>query len=765
MNPTSCFYNQHKYKLENLEKRLTLAPPSEASNMPKAESFSMSIQKKEEVPDVPPPSGAKDLNNPEYFINREISWLKFNARVLEEAQDKLNPLLERLRFLTICENNLDEYFMVRVAGVKQKIANDILDLGPDNLSPRQQLEAIQKIVASFYEQLYSVLNTEIIPDLNSLGFEFLSLNKLNRTEAAHIKEYFLNDIFPILTPLAIDPGHPFPRLMNRSLNLAVLLTREHIKNPLFAVVQVPTNMPRLYLLPNSTSRKRKYVWLEEIIIHHISLLFAGFQVQEVYPFKLTRDSDLIIEEDEVDDLLLTIQQELRQREKGASVRLEINSKMSADMISWLKESLTLGEEDIYLCDGPLPLSGYKVLFDDELLMNESYKPFTPLVPIEYDKPSDIFELIKKHDIFMHHPFDSFSIVEDFISAAADDVNVLAIKLTLYRTGTKSRILDALMRAARNGKQVTALVELKARFDEETNIQWAKVMEAEGVHVVYGLIGLKTHSKVAMVIRKEGNSLERYVHMASGNYNAITARLYTDTGILTKDPEIGEDITHLFNSITGYARLPKMNKVFTSPGNLKNEIIRRIRAEKINASKKKPARILAKMNSLVDADVIKELYLASQHGVQIDLIVRGICCLKPGIPGVSENIRVRSLVGRLLEHSRIFVFENLGDQIIYFSSADWMPRNFNRRIELMFPIEDKNVRSIVTEGLLDTYMKGNVKTRYLQTDGSYVRAKREKDEPEVNVQEIFIERSRQELNKRDKKSGQKKSITQKQKKMN
>ncbi|MCB1145622.1 MAG: polyphosphate kinase 1 [Leptospiraceae bacterium] len=731
--------------------------------MADSKSFDLKSMKQEEIPDIPSLENALPLDKPEYYINREASWLKFNHRVLEEAQDKSNPLLERVRFMTICESNLDEYFMVRVAGIRQKIANDILDLGPDNFSPRAQLELIQKDAAAFYKEIYNVLNKEIIPDLNALGFDFVAPEKLTRTEAKHVKEYFLNEIFPILTPLAIDPGHPFPRLMNRSLNLGVLLRREKNKSALFAVVQVPTLMQRLYLLPGSNLKKRRYIWLEDIIIHHIDLLFSGFEVQEVFPFKLTRDSDLIIEEDEVDDLLLTIQQELRQREKGAAVRLEINSRMSTEMVSWLKEALNLTEPDIYQCDGPLPLSGYKVLFDDEVLIPESYRPFMPLVPVEYDSPSDIFNIIKKHDIFMHHPFDSFSIVEDFISAAADDPNVLAIKQTLYRTGTKSRILDALMRAARNGKQVTALVELKARFDEETNIQWAKIMEAEGVHVVYGLMGLKTHSKVAMVIRREGNKLERYVHMGSGNYNAITARLYTDTGLLTRDPEIGEDITHLFNSITGYARLPKMRKVFTSPGNLKNEIIRCIRQEKINASKKKPARIIAKMNSLVDADVIQELYKASQFGVQIDLIIRGICCLRPGIPGISENIRVRSIVGRLLEHSRIFVFENSGSQLIYFSSADWMPRNFNRRIELLFPIENEKVRSIVLDDLIQKYLSGNVKTRVLQADGSYVKVKKGKDEDDINVQEIFIERSRAELDVREKKSGQKKTISQKQKK--
>lgn len=703
------------------------------------------------------------LKNPEYYTNRELSWLYFNDRVLEEAQDPSNPLLERLRFLTICESNLDEFYMVRVAGLKHQVANEISDVGPDALTPQQQLDLIRNYVTGFYKKLYGVLNESILPELKKIGIEFCTPENLTKKDQEKIAELFRTEIFPVLTPLAIDPGHPFPRLANRSLNLGVLLTRpETPQQNLFAVVQVPSLLPRLILLPSSTETKRRYIWLEDIIAYYLSDLFSGFEVKDISPFKITRDSDLIIEEDEVDDLLMTIQQELRRREKGAGVRLEVKENVNSEILLRLQEAFAKEKIDTFFCEGPLPLSGFKVLFDDPILSQHTYRPFTPIAPMEYDKPSQLFALIRKNDIFMHHPYHSFSITEDFINAAADDPKVLGIKMTLYRTGTKSRILDALIRAARNGKQVTALVELKARFDEETNIQWAKIMEAEGVHVVYGLMGFKTHCKVAMVVRKEEEKIRRYVHLSTGNYNATTARLYTDMAILTVKDDFGEDVTHIFNSITGYSRLPRLNKLFTSPGNLKKQIIKCIRQETENALSGKAAKIIAKMNSLVDETVIQELYLASQAGVQIDLLVRGICCLRPGIPGISENIRVRSIVGRLLEHSRIFYFHNEGNPLLYLASADWMPRNFNRRIEIMFPVEDKWIRDEIIHKILPAYLKDNVKARILQSDGTYVRVNRAGDEPFI-VQEYFIEQVRREIEEREEKSGSKKTIAKKEKK--
>ncbi|MCS6985228.1 MAG: polyphosphate kinase 1 [Leptospiraceae bacterium] len=705
------------------------------------------------------------LKNPNYYTNREQSWLYFNDRVLEEAQDPSNPLMERLRFLTICESNLDEYYMVRVAGLKHQVANEISDVGPDGLSPQQQLDLIYQHVTGFYKRLYDVLKKQILPELRKLGIEFCTPGELTKKDEEMVERLFRSEIFPVLTPLAIDPGHPFPRLANRSLNLGVLLSRpENPNQNLFAVVQVPSLLPRLVLLPSSTETRRRYIWLEDIISYYLSDLFSGFDVIDISPFKITRDSDLIIDEDDVDDLLMTIQQELRRREKGAGVRLEVKDNVNPEILTRLEEAFAKEKVDVFFCEGPLPLSGYKVLFEDPILSQHTYRPFTPITPIEYDKPSQLFSLIRKNDIFMHHPYHSFSMTEDFINAAADDPKVLGIKMTLYRTGTKSRILDALIRAARNGKQVTALVELKARFDEETNIQWAKIMESEGVHVVYGLMGFKTHCKVAMVVRKEDDKIRRYVHLSTGNYNATTARIYTDMAILTVKDDFGEDVTHLFNSITGYSKLPNLSKIFTSPGNLKKQIIKCIRQEAELARAGKAASIIAKMNSLVDESVIQELYLASQAGVQIDLIVRGICCLRPAIPGISENIRVRSIVGRLLEHSRIFYFHNDGNPLLYLASADWMPRNFNRRIEIMFPVEDNWIRDEIINNILPAYLRDNTKTRILQSDGTYARAVLGHDESPFNAQEYFIEQSRREIEKREQKSGSKKAIAKKEKKM-
>ncbi|RME92701.1 MAG: polyphosphate kinase 1 [Candidatus Hydrogenedentota bacterium] len=700
-------------------------------------------------------------SSPEYYINREISWLRFNDRVLEEAMDKTTPLLERVRFITICENNLDEFFMVRVAGLKQKIENEIKETGPDGMTSEEQLSAIRLHLLGFYRNLYGVLNRELLPVLLEKGIEILKPEQLPVSKKRKLRQIYKSEIYPILTPLAIDPGRPFPRLANRRLNLAVRLTRpKQEKNPLFAVVQVPQVLPRLLPLHNSYDRKghHTYVFLEDVISYFMKDLFPGFKILDVTSFRITRDSDLIIEEDEVDDLLATIQRELKRRQKGAAVRLEVRSHAEKAIVAELMEFLNLQEDDVYYCDGPVPLEGFKDLFQDPILEKETYKPFTPITPVLYEKPAELFRVIAKQDVFVHHPFDSFSVVEDFVAAAANDPDVLAIKQTLYRTGSQSRILDSLITAARNGKQVTALVELQARFDEETNIQWAKRLEEEGIHVVYGLVGVKTHCKICLVVRKEGRKIQPYVHLSTGNYNAITARIYTDVGLFTADPDLSEDITNLFNVITGYARIPVMKKIHISPGFIKKEILARIKKETEYAKKGKPASIFAKMNALVDADVIRELYIASSAGVKITLLVRGICCLRPGIKDISENIQVISIVGRLLEHSRIFIFENGGNKIYYFSSADWMPRNFNRRIEVMWPIEDSMIRQKIDE-IKDTYLKDNVKARIMQPDGTYIR-RQDKEKNKVNAQEIFIEKTREKLSAREKKSDKKKVFAQK-----
>lgn len=674
----------------------------------------------------------------EHYINRELSWLKFNDRVLEEAIDPQNPLLERLRFLLITESNLDEFFMVRVAGIKQKVASEIDTEYADGIEAHAILKKIHAAVADYYERAFEFLNETLLPLIRERQIEMAETSSLSGEEMGIVRRYFDTEIFPILTPLAIDMGHPFPRLSNRSLNLAVTLRRKGKADSaeFFAVVQIPSVLPRLFLV-SSKHEKRRYLFLEDIIHLFSHRLFKGFEVVAAHAFRLTRDSDLVIEEDEGESLMKVVQLELRRREKGAAVRLEVRKTMPEDIVNRLRLALELEQDDVYILKGHLPFFGLKGLLDDPNLQGEAFKPFSPHKPLDYENPADLFALIRKGDVLLHHPFQSFTIVEDLISAASEDATVLGIKITLYRTGTKSRIVDALIRAARNGKQVTALVELRARFDEETNIQWAKRMEEEGVHVVYGLIGFKTHCKVALIVRKESNKIVRYVHMSTGNYNSTTARLYTDLSLITVDKDIAQDATHLFNSITGYSKLPVMQKLATAPGNLKQFVTRAIRREAANARAGKKARIIAKMNSLVDREVIDELYIASQAGVEIQLIVRGICCLRPGIPGISENISVRSIIGRLLEHSRILVVHNAGDPLVYLMSADWMPRNFIRRVEIAFPIENKSVKEKILKGILPVYFEDNVAARILKTDGNYVREKPEKKEPK-NAQRIFIE---------------------------
>jgi polyphosphate kinase len=680
--------------------------------------------------------------SPEHYINRELSWLKFNERVLEEANDPANPLLERLRFLLITESNLDEFFMVRVAGLKQKLYNDIDAENADGMQVHEVLKRINGAVVDYIAKAVSLLTDTLLPAIKERGIEMIATSSLSASELGNVRRYFDNEIFPILTPLAIDMGHPFPRLSNRSINLAITLKRKG-KNDTpdyFAVVQIPALLPRLFLV-SETDGKRKYLYIEDIIRLFLHRLFKGFDVHAAHAFRLTRDSDLVIEEDEGESLMKVVQLELRRREKGAAVRIEIRDTMPPEIVTRLKDALELEADDVYTIHGQLPLYGLRGLLDDPNLMGVGFKPFTPVSPLKYDRPEELFALIRREDVLLHHPFNSFAVVEDLISAASEDATVLGIKITLYRTGPKSRIVDSLIRAARNGKQVTALVELRARFDEETNIQWAKRMEEEGVHVVYGLIGYKTHCKVALIVRKESNKIVRYVHMSTGNYNSSTARLYTDLGLFTVDKDIAQDATHLFNSITGYSKLPAMQKLATSPGNLKSLVLKLIRRESENAKAGKKARLTAKMNSLVDREVIDELYLASQAGVQIELIVRGICCLRPGIPGISENIRVRSVIGRLLEHSRILVAHNQGDPQIYLMSADWMPRNFIRRVEIAFPIENKTVKEKIIKGILQTYFDDTDSARELHADGSYVRLRSEKAEGK-NAQKTFIEECRQ-----------------------
>ncbi len=694
---------------------------------------------------------------PEHYINREISWLKFNERVLEEAVDASNPLAERLRFLMITESNLDEFFMVRVAGLKQKLFNEIDAENADGMQVHEVLKKINTATRDYYEKSYQLLNKTLIPAFAERGIEINSTETLNAEQMGGVRRYFDSEIFPILTPLAVDMGHPFPRLSNRSLNLAIMLKRKNKPDSpdYFAVMQIPSVLPRLFLYSDKGGLRR-YLYLDDIIQLFSHRLFKGFDVLATHAFRLTRDSDLVIEEDEGESLMKVVQLELRRREKGAAVRLEVRDTMPAAVVERLANALDLDPDDIYTIRGQLPVYGLKTLLEDPLLISESFRSFTPLAPIKYDNPAEIFGIIRKEDVLLHHPFNTFAIVEDLISAASEDPTVLGIKITLYRTGVKSRIVDALIRAARNGKQVTALVELRARFDEETNIQWAKRMEEEGVHVVYGLIGYKTHCKVALIVRKEANKIVRYVHMSTGNYNSATARLYTDLSLMTAGKDIAQDATHLFNSITGYSKLPAMQKLATAPGNLKTLVLRLIQRETQIARSGKKARIMAKMNSLVDSEVIDELYRASQAGVQVDLVVRGICCLRPGIPGISENIRVRSIVGRLLEHSRILVANNEGEPKVYLMSADWMPRNFIRRVEIAFPVQNKAIKEKIIKGILQTYFDDTESARVLGADGEYKRLRNDKAAGK-NSQKFFIDECREAQEKQLEKEQIKKQL--------
>ncbi len=664
-----------------------------------------------------------DPANAKLFINRELSWLGFNERVLDEARDPTVPLVERLKFLAIVASNLDEFFMVRVAGLKQQLSGNVAERPPDGLTASEQLAAISQRAHAMVAEQYRIWRTDIAPGLAEAGIRLLRAGDLTPEQKSHLSGYFSREVWPVLTPLAVDPGHPFPMLRNRSLNLAILMHREHEKvarrETMVAVVQVPSVLPRITELPGAG--RFGFTLLEDLIAMHAGDLFPGFRVVGCSPFRVTRNFDLSIDEDEADDLLKTIQKELRRRERGSAVRLEIAQDTPAEVVAFLSGALRLEPDDVYLTDGPLHLADLAPICARDDLREYKDEPFSPqLVPPlkEYD---DIFRVIAQRDVLLHHPYESFEDVVEFISEAADDPNVLAIKQTLYRTSVDSPIVRALIRAAENGKQVTAVVELKARFDEAPNIQWARTLEDAGVHVVYGLIGLKTHCKVALVVRREGNRIKRYVHLSTGNYNPSTARIYGDISYFTARDAFADDAGALFNLLTGYSSPPSWKKFSVAPVGLQEKLIALIDRE---AALGPRGRIVGKMNALVDAPVIKALYRASQAGVSIDLIVRGICCLRPGVPGTSDNIRVISIVDRFLEHARIFSFENGGKREVYLSSADWMPRNFQRRVEVMFPVEDEGLRDRVVDEILGIALADNVKARRLLPDGSYVRVRPE-----------------------------------------
>jgi polyphosphate kinase len=657
----------------------------------------------------------------DHYLNRELSWLEFNARVLEEAADPSNPLLERLKFAAIFSSNLDEFFEVRVAGLQQQLYAGIepQDYGADGLDPAQQLARIEARVHALVAEQDRVLSTEILPGLAAAGIERVPLDRLETGEREHLDRLFTQEIYPVLTPLAIDPGHPFPHVHNKSLNVVLLVENAVSGQQLYGVVQVPAVLDRLVALPGSRERLR-CVLLEEIIAAHLGDLFGGFRVLDHTVFRVTRNTDLAINEDDAEDLLQTIEETLRQRIRGEAVRLEILSSGDARFAQMLMGALDLRESDVYRVAGPVDVTALMALHRGEGFRALRDEPLVPRPSPAFAGGDNPCDAIREQDVLVHHPYESFGAVVDFIDRAADDPQVLAIKQTLYRTSGASPIISALARAAQNGKQVTALVEVKARFDEENNIVWARELEQAGVHVVYGVVGLKTHCKAALVVRREKGGIRRYVHLATGNYNATTARIYTDLGLFTVNPAFGEDVSEMFNLLTGYSQRRRWRKLVVAPVELRERVIALIERERLNAAAGKPARIIVKMNALVEVSVIDALYRASQAGVQIDLIIRGICCLRAGLPGVSERVRVISIVDRFLEHSRVFYFENGGGPEVFLGSADWMPRNFFRRIEVMFPVEDAQVKARIVERILQTLLGDNVKAREQQPDGSYRR---------------------------------------------
>jgi polyphosphate kinase len=692
-----------------------------------------------------------DLDDPQWYLNRELSQLEFFRRVLEEAKDASHPLLERVKFLAIVGSNLDEFFMVRVAGLKQQIAAGVVELSLDGLTPAEQLAAIRKAVSKLLAEARDCYQDDLLPTLAEAGIHILGYPDLDHRQQAYVKKYFAQVVFPVLTPLAFDPGRPFPHISNLSLNLAVLI-RDPSGNERFARVKVPGTLPRLVPLRRSSGGVRKdgiaprshyFVWLEQVIAAHLEALFPGMEILAAHPFRVVRDADILIQELEAYDLLETMEESVRRRRFGSVVQLAVNKSTPVDIRDILRENLEVERRDIYTINGPLGLSDLMGLtpIDRYDLKDPPFVPATPAI-LNHDHDQDIFAAIRHDDIIVHHPYDSFAPVVAFLQSAARDPDVLAIKQTLYRVGRNSPVVEALLEAATNGKQVAVLVEIKARFDEESNIGWAKRLEAEGVHVIYGLLGLKTHSKIALVVRKEGDGVRRYVHLATGNYNGITAQVYTDLGVFTCDEDIGADATDLFNYLTGYSAKHDYRKLLVAPINLRAGLERLIRREIEHQRQGKRGHLIFKVNAIVDRPMIRLLYQASQAGVQVDLLVRGICCLRPGVDGLSENIRVTSIVGRFLEHSRIYYFHNGGQEDIYLGSADLMTRNLDYRVEVLFPVEDERLIRHLRDEVLATYLADNVKARWLRADGNYAHRQPAPGEVLISSQAAFLQRALQ-----------------------
>ncbi len=687
-----------------------------------------------------------NLNDPGLYIDRELSLIEFFCRVLEEARDESNPLLERVKFLSIVSSNLAEFFMVRVAGLKQQIDAGIVEPALSGLTPAEQLVAVHKSAVQLLKQARVCLR-DLLPRLEQSGVRIMDYADLTEEQRSVVNQYFEEIVSPVLTPLAHDPGRPFPHISNMSLNLAVSI-RDQEGEEHFARVKVPNTLPRLVPVKthhddeeSDTSMHVTHclVWLEQVIAANLKSLFPGMHIIRAHPFRITRDAEVVIQELEAEDLLETVERGVRQRRFGSVVRVTIDQAMPADIRDILIENLGMDANDIYTVEPPLGMSDLMQLYgvDRRDLKYPSFTPATPAVLDEND--DDIFAAIRRQDILLHHPYDTFTPVVEFLKKAARDPNVLAIKQTLYRVGRNSPVVEALLDAAVRGKQVAVLVELKARFDEESNIEWSRALEREGVHVVYGLLGLKTHSKIALVVRHEGERIRRYVHLATGNYNPVTAQLYTDLGLFTCDDEIGADASDVFNFLTGYSAKHDYRKFLVAPINLRSGFESLIRREIEHQQKGEPGHLIFKVNSLVDKQMIRLLYKASQAGVKVDLLVRGMCCLRPGLPGISDTIRVTSVVGRFLEHSRIFYFRNGGNEQIYLGSADLMMRNLDRRVEILFPVQDVRLIRQLRDEVLATYLADNVKARHMSSGGIYQRADCTPEGAPLDAQATFINR--------------------------
>ena len=666
---------------------------------------------------------APNLDNPEFYLNRELSQLAFNRRVLEQAGDPATPLLERLRFLCIAGSNLDEFFEVRVAGLMQQVDFGSVQTGPDNLSPTEVLARISKVAHGLVEDQYKMLNQEMFPALEREGIHFRRRREWSEAQRGWVERYFEEQILPIVSPIRLDPAHPFPRVLNKGLHFIVQLRGEDAFGQAggMAVVQAPRPLPRLIRLPESVaSGPQDCVFLSSIVHAQVGGLFPGMEVRGCYQFRVTRNSDLFVDTEEVDDLLRALEGELPSRRYGDAVRLEVDDTCPSDMVEFLLKRFDLEEHSLYRVNGPVNLHRLMTLPDLVDRPDLKYPSFTSGLPTGLASNADMFGAISSGDILLHHPFQSFAPVVDFVRQAAADPNVLAIKQTLYRTGPESVLVDSLVSAARAGKEVTVVVELRARFDEEANISLASRLQEAGAHVVYGVVGYKTHAKMLMVVRREGAHLRRYTHLGTGNYHARTARVYTDFGLFTADPDIGEDVHRIFMQLTSLGTATELRRILQSPFSLHRGLIDHINSEAEAARAGRPARIIAKMNALIEPSVVRALYQASQAGVSIDLIVRGMCSLRPGLPGVSDNIRVRSVIGRFLEHTRVFYFENGGEPALYCASADWMGRNLHQRVETCFPVLDEALRRRVLEEGLEIYLTDDTQAWEMQPDGVYRR---------------------------------------------